>query len=55
MSTPVARTAKETVQRAFETTLAEGVRLSDAMFATDDQEHGKAASIDKRPPRFQGC
>ena len=48
--------AKETVNRAFETTLAEGLRferrLFQSMFATADQKEGMAAFVDKRPARF---
>ncbi|MCE4944046.1 enoyl-CoA hydratase [Streptomyces albulus] len=57
MSLPVAMMAKEAVSRAFETTLAEGVRferrLFHAAFATTDQKEGMAAFIDKRPPEFR--
>ncbi|WP_030770222.1 MULTISPECIES: enoyl-CoA hydratase [unclassified Streptomyces] len=56
MSKPVAMMAKEAVNRAFETTLAEGVRferrLFHAVFATADQKEGMSAFVDKRPPRF---
>lgn len=56
MSLPVAMMAKESVARAFETTLAEGVRferrLFHAVFATADQKEGMAAFTDKRPPVF---
>jgi enoyl-CoA hydratase len=48
---------KETVNRAYETTLSEGVRferrLFHAMFATDDQKEGMAAFNDKRKPAFK--
>ncbi|GGY57983.1 MULTISPECIES: enoyl-CoA hydratase [Streptomyces] len=57
MSAPVAMMAKEAVNRAFETTLAEGVRferrLFHAVFATEDQKEGMAAFTDKRPPAFR--
>ncbi|WP_406406623.1 enoyl-CoA hydratase [Streptomyces halstedii] len=57
MSQPVAMMAKEAVNRAFETTLAEGVRferrLFHAVFATADQKEGMAAFTDKRPPAFR--
>ena len=49
--------AKETVNRAFETTLAKGVRferrLFHSMFATADQKEGMAAFVDKRKPKFE--
>ncbi|MGW4886406.1 enoyl-CoA hydratase [Streptomyces murinus] len=57
MSLPVAMMAKEAVGRAFETTLAEGVRferrLFHAVFATTDQKEVMAAFVDKRPPEFR--
>ncbi|MFJ2574555.1 enoyl-CoA hydratase [Streptomyces halstedii] len=57
MSLPVAMMAKKAVNRAFETTLAEGVRferrLFHAVFATADQKEGMAAFTDKRPPAFR--
>ena len=57
MSLPAVMMAKEAVNRAFETTLAEGVRferrLFHAMFATEDQKEGMAAFIDKRPAEFR--
>jgi enoyl-CoA hydratase len=50
--------AKEAVNRAFESTLAEGLRferrLFHAAFATADQKEGMAAFTEKRPPKFQG-
>jgi enoyl-CoA hydratase len=58
MSTPIAMMAKEAVNRAYETTLAEGVlferRVFHAMFATVDQKEGMAAFAEKRPAVFQG-
>ena len=49
--------AKESVNRAFEVTLAEGLqfekRLFHATFATADQKEGMQAFIEKREPRFQ--
>lgn len=48
--------AKESVNRAFETTLAEGLRFERRMFhaafATDDKAEGMAAFLDKRSPTF---
>ncbi|HEY5854017.1 MAG TPA: enoyl-CoA hydratase [Aldersonia sp.] len=56
MSLPVAMIAKEAVDRAFETTLAEGVRFErrvfHSLFALDDQKEGMAAFVDKRKPAF---
>jgi enoyl-CoA hydratase len=56
MSRSAARMAKEAVNRAFESTLAEGLlyerRLFHSAFATDDQSEGMAAFIEKRPPNF---
>ena len=49
--------AKESVDRAFETTLAEGLgferRLFQALFATEDQSEGMAAFVEKREPHFR--
>ena len=56
MSKPAAMMTKEAVNRAFETTLAEGLRFErrvfHAMFATDDQKEGMAAFVEKRPAKF---
>ena len=56
MSRPITYLAKESVNRAFETTLAEGVRferrLFHSTFATEDQSEGMAAFIEKRQPNF---
>jgi enoyl-CoA hydratase len=56
MSTPIAMMLKESVNRAYETTLAEGVRferrLFHATFATRDQKEGMAAFVEKRSPDF---
>ena len=57
MSRPVAMITKEAVNRAYETTLAEGVRferrLFHSLFALDDQKEGMAAFIEKRKPSFK--
>jgi enoyl-CoA hydratase len=56
MSRNAARMAKEAVNRAFESTLAEGLlherRLFHSAFATEDQKEGMAAFSEKRPPNF---
>jgi enoyl-CoA hydratase len=55
-SLPIAMMTKESVNRAYETTLAEGVRferrLFHSMFATADQKEGMAAFVEKRKPGF---
>lgn len=57
LSQPIAMLAKECVNRALETTLAEGVRFERRMFhasfATEDQKEGMAAFAEKRKPDFQ--
>ena len=56
-SVPIVMMTKETVNRAYETTLAEGIRferrLFHAMFATEDQKEGMAAFSEKRKPQFK--
>jgi enoyl-CoA hydratase len=56
LSQPIAMMVKESVNRAFETTLAEGVRferrLFHSTFATEDQKEGMAAFVAKRKPEF---
>ena len=56
MSRPSAYAAKESVNRAYETTLAEGVRferrLFHALFATEDQKEGMKAFAEKRAAKF---
>jgi enoyl-CoA hydratase len=58
MSLPSAMMTKEAVNRAYEVTLAEGLRFErrvfHAMFATDDQKEGMAAFVEKRPATFEG-
>ena len=55
-SLPTSILAKEAVNTAFETTLADGIRAERALFygtfATDDQTEGMAAFIEKRDPSF---
>jgi enoyl-CoA hydratase len=56
-SLPIVMMAKETLNRAYETTLSEGVRferrLFHSMFATEDQKEGMAAFSEKRKPQFK--
>ena len=57
MSAPIAMMVKECVNRAYETTLSEGLRferrLFHAAFATEDQKEGMAAFAEKRQPAFR--
>lgn len=57
-STLTAMTVKESVNRAFETTLQEGLlferRAFHALFATSDQKEGMQAFVEKREPQFRG-
>jgi enoyl-CoA hydratase len=57
LSLPIVMMAKESVNRAFETTLNEGVRferrLFHSTFATEDQKEGMAAFAEKRKPQFK--
>ncbi|UDI90367.1 enoyl-CoA hydratase [Pseudomonas sp. IAC-BECa141] len=57
-SLPIAMMVKESVNRAFEVNLTEGVRFErrvfHAAFATQDQKEGMAAFVAKRSPEFQG-
>jgi len=56
-SAPITLMAKESVNRAFETSLAEGIkferRLFHATFATEDQKEGMSAFAEKRKPSFK--
>ena len=57
LSRPAVYMAKEAVNRAFETTLEEGIRferrLFHATFALEDQKEGMAAFVEKRKPNFK--
>ena len=57
MSRPIAMMVKESISRAWETTLTEGVRferrLFHATFATEDRKEGMAAFVEKRAPSFR--
>ena len=56
-SSPTAQMVKESVNRALETSLAEGLhferRLFHAVFATADQKEGMAAFAEKRKAGFR--
>jgi enoyl-CoA hydratase len=56
-SLPAVMMAKESVNRAFESTLAEGItferRLFHSLFATEDQKEGMEAFATKRKPSFK--
>ena len=57
-SLPVVMMIKESVNRAFETSLSEGLRfercLFQASFSLEDQKEGMAAFLEKRAPQFKG-
>jgi len=57
MSRPIAMMVKESINRAWETTLTEGVRferrLFHATFAIEDRKEGMAAFVEKRAPSFR--
>jgi enoyl-CoA hydratase len=57
-SLPVVMMIKESINRAYETTLAEGVqyerRVFQSQFSLEDQKEGMAAFVEKREPRFTG-
>ena len=57
MSLPSVLAAKEAVNRAFETPLAEGVlferRVFHSLFATEDQKEGMRAFVEKRKPKWK--
>jgi enoyl-CoA hydratase len=56
-SLPAVMMIKESINRAYETTLAEGVlferRVFHSMFALEDQKEGMAAFVEKRKPAFK--
>jgi enoyl-CoA hydratase len=56
-SIPIVMMTKESVNRAYETTLAEGIRferrLFHAMFSTEDQKEGMSAFAEKRSAQFK--
>ena len=57
LSRPIVMLAKESVNRAYETTLSEGIRFErrvfHSTFATDDQKEGMAAFTEKRTAEFK--
>ncbi|MGB0749538.1 MAG: enoyl-CoA hydratase [Magnetospiraceae bacterium] len=57
LSRPIVMMAKEAVNRAYETTLSEGIRFERRMFhatfATADQKEGMSAFAEKRQPSFE--
>jgi enoyl-CoA hydratase len=56
-SLPVVMAAKESINRAYESALAEGVlferRAFHSLFATEDQKEGMRAFVEKRKPSFK--
>jgi enoyl-CoA hydratase len=58
MSLPMSKMIKESINRAYETTLSEGIRYERRMFhstfASADQKEGMSAFIEKRLPKFTG-
>ena len=56
-SLPVVMMIKESINRAYETSLAEGVlferRVFQSQFALEDQKEGMAAFLEKRKPNFK--
>ena len=57
LSLPVVMMAKESVNRAYETTLSEGIRFErrvfHSAFATEDKQEGMAAFVEKREAQFK--
>ncbi|MGZ8202925.1 MAG: enoyl-CoA hydratase-related protein, partial [Burkholderiales bacterium] len=58
-SLPVAMMIKESINRAYETALSEGVlierRVFQSQFSLEDQKEGMAAFLEKRKPVFKHC
>lgn len=58
-SMPIVMIAKEAVNRAYETTLTEGLhyerRVFHSTFGTEDRREGMKAFLDKRKPDFKHC
>ena len=56
-SLPAVMIAKESINRAYESTLSEGIlferRVFHSLFATEDQKEGMAAFVEKRKPAFK--
>src|SRR5829696_6263521 len=56
-SAPVAMMIKESINRAYETPLTEGVKIErrvfHSQFALEDQKEGMAAFVEKRKPNFK--
>jgi enoyl-CoA hydratase len=56
-SLPIVMMTKESVNRSYESTLADGIRFErrvfHSMFATEDQKEGMAAFAEKRKPVFK--
>ena len=56
-SLPAVMIAKESINRAYESTLSEGIlferRVFHSLFATEDQKEGMAAFVEKRKPEFK--
>ena len=57
MSLPSVLAGKEAINRAFETSFAEGItferRIFHSLFATEDQKEGMKAFVEKRAPKWK--